>query len=61
MQTETARFFTARGEIFDMQGNLLAEAEGNYLKLPPEKIATDVSVDDEMAYNIKDEITDIEF
>ncbi len=61
MQTESARFFTAHGEIFDMQGNLLAEAEGNYLKLPPEKITDGVDVNEEMCYEIEDEITDIEF
>ena len=44
--------------LLDKNGNVLAEAEGKYLKLPPEKITSEnVSIDEEMCYDIKDDIT----
>lgn len=62
MLTNTPRYFVARGEILDKNGNVLAEAEGKYLKLPPEKITSEnVSIDEEMCYDIKDDITEIDF
>lgn len=36
----TRRIFYATAEILDMEGNLLAEAEVTYFKLPLEKIST---------------------
>lgn len=38
---ETSRTFTGRGYIEDLDGNVLAEAEAIYMKLPIEKIAPD--------------------
>ena len=62
MITNTPRYFVAHGEILDMEGNVLAEAEGKYLKLSPEKIANgDISIEEEMCYNIKDDVTEIDF
>lgn len=62
MITNTPRYFVAHGEILDMEGNVLAEAEGKYLKLSTEKIANgDVPVEEEMCYNFEDGVTEIDF
>lgn len=54
--------FSAKGEIFDLQNNLLAEASARYFKLSAERaFGNDVHADDEMIYDIKDDITDIDF
>lgn len=37
--SETSRTFTGTGEIRDQEGNILAEAEAVYMKLPLSKIA----------------------
>ena len=55
----TSRLFYAEGEIRDMENNLLARAEGTYLKMPVEKIAN-TNVHNEMAYMIEDGITEID-
>ena len=55
------RGFSAKGEIYDMDGNLLAQANGRYLKLPSEKIAEGINMDAEMCYDIKDDVTEIDF
>ena len=44
------RGFTAKGEIFSMDGILLAEGEGKYLKLPAKMISAGVDMDEEMCY-----------
>ena len=56
---DTSRLFFAEGEIRDMDNNVLARAEGTYLKMPVEKIAN-ASVKEEMAYLIEDGITEID-
>ncbi len=61
MLTNTPRYFIAKGELFDMEGNLLAEAEGKYLKLPADKISNDITIDKEMCYDIADDIKEIDF
>lgn len=54
--------FSARGEIFDMDDNLLAEATARYFKLSPEKaFGSDVHADAEMIYDIKDDVKEIDF
>ncbi len=58
----TPRGFSSRGEIYDMNDNLLAQAEGKYLKLPFEKISTEgVSKHEEMCYDIPDNVNEIDF
>ena len=62
MKLDTPRYFVAVGYIYDMQGNLLAEAEGKYLKLAANKIVSgNVSMETEMAYNIQDDVEEIDF
>lgn len=54
--------FSAKGELYDMQNNLLAEATARYFKVSPEKaFGADVHADEEMIYNIPDEISEIDF
>ena len=61
VNTESSRFFTASGWIFDMQGNLLAEGEGNYMKLDHNKIVDNsVNLDEEICYIENDGVIDIE-
>ncbi len=52
--SETSRTFLGRGEIQDMNGNVLAEAEATYMKLPIEKI-TDTSNPHAEMFMAKDE------
>lgn len=54
--------FSAKGEIYDMNDNLLAEASARYFKLKSEKaFGGDVHADEEMIYDIKDDVTEINF
>lgn len=55
----TSMFFSGVGKIFDEEGNVLAEAEANYLKLPPDKIQENLHADDEMIYQIDDGVCEI--
>ncbi len=56
----TSMFFAGVGKIFDENGDLLAEAEVNYIKLPPDKIQENLHADDEMIYQIDDGVTEID-
>ena len=58
---ESARWFSAKGEIYDMDGCVLAEATAKYLKLDPKLIQKDVDIHEEMCYLIPDDVTEIEF
>ncbi len=53
--------FSAKGEIYDMDGNLLAQGSAKYLKLSPSQIAGGEHVEDDMCYNLPDGVTDIDF
>ena len=53
--------FSAAGYIYDGDGNLLAESKGKYLKLPTDKISSSAKVEEEMCYDIKDGVTEINF
>ena len=53
--------FSAEGFIYDKDGVLLAEGKGRYLKLPPEKISSGAHADEEMCYDVKDGVTEINF
>lgn len=59
---ERSRLFTAKGEIYDMDNNVLAEAEATYVKMPPSMVVSDnVHIDEEMCYLIPDDVTEIDF
>jgi uncharacterized protein (TIGR00369 family) len=58
---EASRWFSAKGEIFDLDGNLLAEATAKYLKLDPDLIQKGVNIHEEMCYDIPDDVKEIDF
>ena len=58
---ESSRWFSAKGEIYDLDGNLLAEASAKYLKLAPDLIQKGVNIHDEMCYLIPDDVKEIDF
>ena len=54
--------FTAKGEIFSMDGKLLAEGECKYLKMNPEKaFGADSHADEEMCYLPPIDVAEIDF
>ena len=54
--------FTAKGALYDMDNNLLAEASGKYFKLPFEEIAKgNIDRHEEMCYDIPMDIKEIDF
>ncbi len=53
--------FSTKGEIYDMNDNLLAEGVAKYLKLPADKVTEGIDADDEMSYMIDDDVTEISF
>ena len=53
------RGFDAEAALYDMDGNLLANAVMRYLKLPVEKIA-DADYHEEMCYFLPDAVTEID-
>ena len=56
------RGFSAKGEIYDMQNNLLAQGEARYLKLPFERaFGSQTSFHEEMCYDIPIDQTEIDF
>lgn len=58
---EASRWFSAKGEIYDLDGNLLAEATAKYLKLDPDLIQKGVNIHEEMCYDIPDDVKEIDF
>lgn len=57
----TSMFVNTKAGIYDMQGNLLAEADIKYVKLDMDKIAQDADAHEEMAYYIEDDVKEIDF
>ncbi len=53
------RFFTGVGAIISSDGNVLAEATANYIKLPVEKIASS-DVHNDVNIYIEDNVTEID-
>lgn len=53
--------FSAKGELYDENNNLLAQGNAKYLKLPTEKINGNVSVENEMCYDVPDSVTELNF
>ena len=56
--SETSRTFTGSGYIKDLDGNILAEATGTYMRLPIDKI-TDANNEHAEMFLIEDDITEI--
>ena len=59
IDSQTSRTFTGSGEIYDMEGNVLAEATANYMKLPIEKIAENFSKEHDVNIYIPDNVTEV--
>lgn len=59
---DSSRLYVGRGELYDMDNNLLAEFNANYLKLSSSKASnSEINVEDEMCYDIPDEIKVFDF
>lgn len=56
----SSRLFYASGELRDMDGNVLAKAEGVYLKMPKTRICQNESIDDDLCYMIADDVQEID-
>ena len=57
-----SRMYVGKGDLYDMNDNLLAEFEGTYLKLSSDKASnSDTNIEDEMNYFIPDDITEFTF
>ena len=61
VKKETSRFIVACTELFDKNGQLLANAEVKYMKSDVNKISKEVDSHEEMCYLIDDNIKEIEF
>jgi len=62
MVKNSSRMYVGRGEIYDMDNNLLAEFSGNYMKLSSAQASnSECNVEEEMCYNIKDDVEYIDF
>ena len=57
----STRLYTGRGEIYDMDDNLLAECEATYLKMPTQQISENADVDTEMSYSVEIPFDEISF
>lgn len=55
----TPRFFVTHASIMDLEGNVLADGDINYIHLDPQKIAADVMIHEEMHYLIEDGVKEI--
>jgi len=59
---DTSRVYVSRGEVFDMDNNLLAEAEATYMKmLPTTVVSGNYSMEEEMCYHFEKDIDEIDF
>ena len=59
---DSSRLYVGMGELYDMDNNLLASVEATYLKMSSEKASnSEVNVEEEMCYDIKDDVTYFEF
>lgn len=56
----TKRAFVGVSKLYDMEGNLLAEAEATYFKMPLDKISSDDESLDDVNIFIPDDITELE-
>ena len=58
--SKSSRFVKSHAEILDMEGNVLAEAEIKYIKLPTAEV-TDADYHEEMCYAVPDDVREIDF
>ena len=57
-----SRMYVGKGELYDMDDNLLTEFEGTYLKLSSEKASnSDTNIETEMNYLIYDDVKEFSF
>lgn len=61
VERETPKFVTIRSELFDMEGNRLADAELKYIKLEVKQIVQGIEPHEEMCYLIEDDVKEINF
>ena len=59
IDSQTSRTFTGSGEIYDIDGNILAEATAVYMKLPLEKIAESCTNKHDVNILIPDGVTEV--
>lgn len=59
----TSRYYIAKGQIFDENNNILAEGEGSYFILPPDKVVDgEIDIHEEMCYHFDEAgISNIDF
>ena len=58
----SSRMYVGRGEIYDMENNLLAEITANYMKLSSNQASnSENNVEEEMCYNIVDDVVSFDF
>ena len=59
---DSSRLYVGRGELYDMDNNLLAEVTANYLKMSSDKASNSTTnVEEEMCYDIPDDIMFFDF
>ena len=59
---DSSRLYVGRGELYDMDNNLLAEVNANYLKMSSDKASNSTTnVEEEMCYDIPDDIIIFDF
>jgi len=58
----SSRMYVGKGELYDMDNNLLVEFSGNYMKLSSAQASnSECNVEDEMCYLIEDGVTEFDF
>ncbi len=57
----TPKFLKAEAKILDIHGNVLANAEGTYLKLPTDQIIEAKGTHEEIEFLIEDNVKEINF
>lgn len=60
IDNQTSRTFLGSGEILDSEGNVLAQANATYMKLPLEQITNTSEISSATDIFIPDDITDID-
>ena len=61
VKKETSKFIAIDTELFDKNGNLLANAEVKYIKMDTNKISEGIDSHEEMCYLIEDGVSEINF
>jgi len=59
---DSSRLYVGKGELYDMDNNVLAEVNATYLKMSSEKAShSEVNVEEEMCYDIVDNVEYFDF